>query len=183
MRICVFCGSQPGDDPAFAAQTVALAELLVEKHIGIVYGGGRTGLMGVLADRAVELGGEVIGVIPHALETREIAHPRLTKLHVVESMHARKALMAELADGFITLPGGYGTLEELCEIITWSQLGFHRKPCGLVNVAGYYDSLIAMFDSAARHGFVSAENRSLVVEAPGPETVLARVVDLIARRD
>jgi len=176
VRLCVFCGSRTGADPRFAGAAVELANVLVDRGIGIVYGGGRVGLMGVLADAARSLGGEVIGVIPRSLAQREVAHPGLSELHLVESMHDRKAFMGELASGFIALPGGFGTLEEFCEVITWSQLGLHRKPCGLLNVASYFDPLIAMFDRAVELGFISEENRKIVVEAHMPGALVEVVV-------
>jgi len=178
MRLCVFCGSQKGDDPRYAQAAVDLGKLLAERGIGIVYGGGRVGLMGILADAALAAGGEVIGVIPQSLAEREVAHSGLSELHVVGSMHDRKALMGEFAEGFIGLPGGFGTLEEFCEVITWSQLGIHRKPCGLLNVAGYFDNLIAMFDYAVAQGFISQANREIVIEAQAIETLVDRMVTL-----
>jgi uncharacterized protein (TIGR00730 family) len=140
-RVCVFCGSSPGHDPRYAASAAALARELVSRGIGVVFGGGSIGLMGVLADQALAGGGSVTGVIPHGLAARELAHRGVADMRVVPTMHARKALMAELADGFVALPGGIGTLDELFEIVTWSQLGIHRKPIGVLNVAGYYDPL------------------------------------------
>jgi uncharacterized protein (TIGR00730 family) len=172
LRLCIFCGSQTGRNPEFLSATHELAELLVARRIGVVYGGGRIGLMGHLADRVIALGGEIIGVIPQALEEREAAHRGLSELRVVGSMHTRKALMAELSAGFIALPGGFGTLEELCEAVTWVQLGIQQKPCGLVNTAGYFDPLIAMFDQAVRSGFISPANRSIALSAPTPAALL-----------
>ena len=182
MRLCVFCGSRTGQDPRFARAAVEMGTLLARREIGVVYGGGRVGLMGVLADAARAQGGEVIGVIPQSLADREVAHSGLSELHVVESMHDRKALMADLAAGFIALPGGFGTLEEFCEVITWSQLGLHRKPCGLLNVAGYFDSLIAMFDYGTSQGFISAENRTIVLEASTADEILDRMTTAIVRK-
>jgi uncharacterized protein (TIGR00730 family) len=178
LRLCVFCGSRTGDDPRFAQAAVEVGTLLARQDIGVVYGGGRVGLMGILADAALAAGGEVIGVIPQSLAEREVAHSGLTQLHVVESMHERKALMAELSAGFIALPGGFGTLEEFCEVITWSQLGIHGKPCGLLNVAGYFDHLIGMFDYAQARGFISAANRTIVIEADKPDGLIERMVQL-----
>ena len=146
MRLCVFCGSSTGLDPAFASAARLLATELATRRVEVVYGGGNVGLMGIVADAALAAGGRVIGVIPHALVTRELAHLDLTELHVVDSMHDRKAMMSRLADGFIALPGGFGTLEEFCEAVTWTQLGVHAKPCGLLNVAGFYDGLLRRFD-------------------------------------
>jgi uncharacterized protein (TIGR00730 family) len=146
---------------------------LCRQGLGLVYGGGGIGLMKVLADTVLAGGGEVIGVIPKGLTAKEAAHPGLTDLRLVGSMHERKALMADLADAFIALPGGYGTLEEFCEVLTWAQLGIHHKPCGLLNVEGYYDPLLALFDRLVREGFLNAVNRSLVVEAREPDALLA----------
>ena len=174
-RVCVFCGSSLGRNPSYREAARALARLIVERGDGIVFGGGSVGLMGALADAALAAGGTVIGVIPHALAAREVAHRGLSELRVVPSMHARKALMAELADAFVALPGGLGTLEELLEILTWAQLGIHRKPVGLLNVAGYYDPLIALVDHAAAEGFVSRENRRLVLVDEEPAALLARL--------
>ena len=174
MRICVYAGSNPGANPAYAEAAADLARLLAQRGIGIVYGGAHRGLMGILADTALEAGGEVIGVMPQALVDREIAHTGLTELHVVASMHERKALMAELADGFIALPGGAGTLEELIEIYTWSQLGLHDKPMGVLNVNGYYDGLAALLDHAQREGFLREEHRAAMHAEATPEALLAR---------
>jgi uncharacterized protein (TIGR00730 family) len=178
VRLCVFCGSKTGDDPRFTQAAVETGTLLAQRGIGVVYGGGHVGLMGVLADAARAAGGEVIGVIPQSLADREIAHSDLSQLHVVETMHERKALMAELSAGFIALPGGFGTLEEFCEVITWSQLGIHAKPCGILNVAGYFDHLIAMFDYAVKRGFISDENREIVLESQQPIELIDRMTKL-----
>ena len=156
-----------------------MGALFAERGIGLVYGGGRVGLMGLLADAARAAGGEVIGVIPQSLADREVAHTGLSELHVVESMHDRKALMGELSAGFIALPGGFGTLEEFCEVITWSQLGIHQKPCGLLNVAGYFDHLIAMFDYAVAQGFVSDQSRGIVLQAARPEEIVDRMTSVL----
>jgi uncharacterized protein (TIGR00730 family) len=160
-RVCVFCGSKPGRDGLHRRAAEEVGRLLAARGLGLVYGGGSVGLMGVLADAALAAGGEVIGVIPEALATAEVAHERLTELRVVSSMHARKALMASLADAFLTLPGGFGTLDELFEIITWAQLRIHDKPIGLLNVGGYFHPLIAFLDQAVAEGFISAANRGL----------------------
>ena len=149
-----------------------MGEALVQQGLGLVYGGGRVGLMGVVADAVMRAGGEVIGVIPDALLRREVGHAGVTDLRVVGSMHERKALMADLSDGFVAMPGGYGTFEEFCEVITWSQLGIHPKPCGLLNVAGYYAPLLAMFDHAVAEGFVRPQHRALVLEAAEPAALL-----------
>jgi uncharacterized protein (TIGR00730 family) len=171
-RLCVFCGSSCGSDPRFRDAAADLGRLLATRDIGLVFGGGSIGLMGVVADAALAAGGDVVGVIPHALAARELAHRQVADMRVVPSMHARKALMADLSDGFIALPGGLGTFEELLEIATWSQLGIHRKPLGILNVAGYYDPLVALLDGAVQAGFVSAENRRLVAFADAPGVLL-----------
>lgn len=162
-RICVFCGSSLGARPAYSAAAEQVGRHLAERGIGLVYGGGKIGLMGALADAALESGGEAVGVIPGHLVTREIGHKGLTKMYVVGSMHERKAMMADLSDGFIALPGGFGTFEEFCEVLTWSQLGLHKKPCGLLNVEGYYSPMLEMFDHAVSEGFVRGENRGIVL--------------------
>lgn len=171
-RVCVFCGSSPGVRPEYAEAARALGRALAARRVGLVYGGGRTGLMGVVADAVLEAGGEVIGVIPEALMAREVGHAGVTELHVVGSMHQRKALMAELSDAFVALPGGFGTWEEFCEVLTWSQLGLHPKPCGLLDVAGYYAPFVALVDHAVAEGFVKPTHRTLVLEATDPERML-----------
>ena len=175
MRLCVFCGSSTGLDPAFAAAARALATELGSRRIDIVYGGGNVGLMGIVADAALAAGGRVIGVIPHALVARELAHQGLTDLHIVDSMHERKALMATLSDGFIALPGGFGTLEEFCEAVTWTQLGVHVKPCGLLNVAGFYDGLLSFLEHALREEFLRPTHREIVVSDSDPAALVDRV--------
>jgi uncharacterized protein (TIGR00730 family) len=172
--ICVFCGSSAGKDPAYAEAARQLGETLAERNITLVYGGGHVGLMGVVADAALGRGGEVIGVMPKALVDREISHAGLTKLHVVSSMHERKALMSELSEGFIALPGGNGTLEEFFEVLTWAQLGEHDKPCGLLNVAGYYDPLLTVFDNMVDQEFLKRVHRNLVLTETNPQTLLDR---------
>jgi uncharacterized protein (TIGR00730 family) len=162
-RICIFCGSSSGTRPEYRVAAEEMGKELVRRNIGLVYGGGNVGLMGALADTVLQAGGEVVGVIPERLMMREVGHDGLTKLHVVRSMHERKALMADLSDAFIALPGGFGTFEEFCEIVTWAQLGLHAKPCGILNVNGYYSPLLAMFDHAVREGFLKVENRELVL--------------------
>lgn len=162
-RVCVFCGSANGTREVYVEAARALARALVRRGVGVVYGGGSVGLMGVLADAALAAGGEVVGVIPRGLASRELAHAGLTRMHVVESMHERKALMASLADGFVALPGGLGTLEETLEVLTWSQLGIHRKPVGLLNVARYWDELIRLLSHAATEGFVRRECLGLLL--------------------
>ncbi len=163
--MCVFCGARFGNDPGFARVARETGETLARRGYGLVYGGGRVGLMGVLADAALAAGGEVIGVIPSSLATAEVAHDRLTRLHVVETMHDRKALMAELSDGFIALPGGFGTMDEFCEILTWRQLGIHHKPIGLLDYDRYYDELLSLFDRMQHDGFVTASTRASFVAA------------------
>jgi uncharacterized protein (TIGR00730 family) len=172
MRLCIFCGSSPGARPDYAAATEELATLLAQRGIGVVYGGASVGLMGLLADTTLAAGGEAIGVIPAALEAKEIAHTGLSELHVVGSMHERKALMAELSDAFVALPGGSGTLEELFEVFTWSQLGLHRKACALLNVAGYYDGLASFLDHAVDERFLRAEHRAMLLCESTPAAVL-----------
>jgi hypothetical protein len=171
-RICIFCGSSSGTRPAYSDAARALAQALLRHGVGLVYGGGCVGLMGTIADAVMKGGGEVIGVIPDALVERELAHGDITELIVVRSMHERKAKMAELSDAFIAMPGGFGTFEEFCEMITWAQLGLHRKPCGILNVDGYYDPLLALFDHAVAEGFLRPANRRLVIEAKDPESLL-----------
>lgn len=173
-RVCVFCGSSAGSRPAYLQSAQATGRTLARRGLGLVYGGGSVGLMGAIADAALAAGGEVVGVIPEALQLRELAHAGLSALHVVGSMHERKARMAELADGFIALPGGMGTLEELAEILTWAQLGLHARPCGLLDVGGYYQPLIAFFDGAVAEGFLRAEHRKLLVVAEDPDVLLDR---------
>ncbi len=174
-RVCVFCGSSPGARSAYAEATAQLAGLLVAEGIGVVYGGGGVGLMGKLADAVLARTGEIIGVIPRALVQKEIGHPAVSDLRVVESMHERKATMAELADAFVALPGGLGTLEELFEVFTWSQLGLHRKPCALLNVEGYYDGVGVFLDHAVRERFLRAEHRSSLIVESEPRALLERL--------
>ena len=161
--LCVYCGSSPGLSPVHAEAARALGHCLVERGLGLVYGGGLVGLMGVLADSVLAGGGEVIGVIPQRLVDAEVAHPGLTRLEVVDSMHTRKARMAELSDAFIALPGGFGTLDELFEILTWAQLGLHGKPCGLLDVDGYFAPLLQWVDHAVAEGFVRPRHRELLM--------------------
>ncbi len=174
MRVCVYCGSSPGRDPQFVATARAFGTALARAGIGIVYGGGRVGLMGVLADAALAAGGEVIGVIPRFLEAREIAHAAVD-LRVVDSMHERKQLMAELSDAFVALPGGFGTFEEFFEIVTWVQLGLVHARCILLNARGYYDPLIALIDTAVEGGFISPHNRAIVTAYPTVDDVVAQL--------
>jgi len=175
--ICVYCGSSPGGRPEFAEGARALGRVLVERDLQLVYGGGRVGLMGIVADAVLELGGQVIGVIPKVLATRELAHPGLSQMHVVGSMHQRKALMAELSDAFVAMPGGIGTFDELFEIWTWGQLGLHRKPCGLLNVHRFYDGLVRFLDHAAAEGFLQPLHRQMLIEAACPAELLDRLAE------
>jgi uncharacterized protein (TIGR00730 family) len=172
-RICVYCGSREGDRPAYREAAETLGRLIATSGIGIVYGGASVGLMGTVADAAIDAGGEVIGIIPEALLARELGHQRLTELRVVASMHVRKAMMEQLSDGFIALPGGLGTFEELFEILTWSQLGFHDKPIGVLNVDGYYDGLLDFLDHAVAAGFVPRAQRHVLLDADEPNRLLA----------
>ena len=170
--LCVYCGSSPGFDPAYLASARRFGGLLGRQGIRLVYGGGDVGLMGAVADATLAAGGEVVGVIPQGLVDREVAHCGLTELHVTHSMHERKALMAELAEGFVALPGGLGTFEELFEIITWAQLGLHRKPIGILNEQGYYDALVAFVDHSVEAGFVRPEHRQLFCVEDNGEALL-----------
>ncbi len=167
-RICVYCGSNNGARPEYADAARELADVLVRHELGLVYGGAAVGIMGVIADRVLEQGGTVHGVIPKLLEDKEIAHQGLTRLHVVSSMHERKSMMAMLSDGFIAMPGGFGTLEELVEMLTWGQLKFHDKPCGILNVRGYFDHLLKYLDHAVAEGFLRPENREMVLHDSAP---------------
>jgi uncharacterized protein (TIGR00730 family) len=173
-RLCVFCGSSPGHDPAYSALAAQFGRTLAQRRIGVVYGGGRVGLMGALADAALAAGGEVVGVIPQMLLDREHGHRGLTQLRVVDSMHARKALMAELADGFVALPGGIGTLEEIFEVWTWAQLGMHRKPCGLLDVDGFFTPLVSFLDHVVASGFLRPASRAMLTVAASPDELLAQ---------
>jgi uncharacterized protein (TIGR00730 family) len=172
--VCVFCGANPGNRPLLADTARAMGEELARRGVTLVFGGGRVGLMGAVSAAARAAGGRVVGVIPAALQKKELAYDGgdLDELIVVRSMHERKARMAELADGFVALPGGYGTFEEICEMITWAQLGIHRKPCGLVSVDGYFDGLLAQFDRAVAEGLLKAPHRGLVVAAPDPAALI-----------
>jgi uncharacterized protein (TIGR00730 family) len=192
--ICVFCGAASGRAPTYAAAAQDLGELLAKRGIGLVYGGGNVGLMGELADAVLDAGGQAIGVIPQQLVDREIAHAGLTELHVVENLHQRKALMAELADAFLTLPGGIGTMEELFEVWSWGKLGLHSKPCGLLNVDGYFDSLRALTDQMVTEGFLEPDYREMLLIEEQPSVLLDRLAayvppgrwraaDLLASKD
>jgi uncharacterized protein (TIGR00730 family) len=174
-RICVFCGASPGARPEYAEATSELARLLVADGVGVVFGGGGVGLMGALADAVLAEGGEIIGVIPRALVDREVAHRDVSDMRVVGSMHERKALMAELAEAFVALPGGIGTLEELFEVYTWAQLGLHGKPCGLLNAEGYYDGVAAFLAHAVEERFLHQETRDLLVVERDPAALIERL--------
>lgn len=174
-RLCVFCGSSAGTDASYAAAAGQLGTAMVARNVGLVYGGGGIGLMGLVADAVLAAEGDVIGVIPRALKVRELAHPSVGDMRVFETMHERKALMAELSDAFIALPGGIGTMEEFFEVWTWGQLGVHRKPCGLLNVAGYFDPLLTLIDHMVETGFLRPAHRAMVVVQQSPERLLERL--------
>lgn len=171
-RICVFCGSSPGSRPEYVDAARRMGFAMARRGIGLVFGGGRAGLMGTVANAVLEEGGQVTGIIPHGLMVREVAHEGISELHVVDSMHERKALMASLSDAFVSLPGGMGTIEETSEILTWAQLGIHRKPCALLNIGGYYDGLLAFLDHGVAEGFIRPEHRALLVEGHDPENLI-----------
>ncbi len=170
--ICVYCGANAGVSPAYAEAARALGRALVADNLSLVYGGGNVGLMGIIADEVLRMGGEVTGVIPTALVEREVGHTGLTRQFIVKDMHERKAMMAELADGFIAMPGGMGTLEELFEMLTWSQLGIHAKPIGLLNVDGFYDGLSGFIAHASAQGFIRPQHAALMMSAPEPQALL-----------
>lgn len=170
--VCVFCGSSPGADPAYLEAAQATGEAIAARGLTLVYGGAKVGLMGAVADAALEAGGQVIGILPKALMIKEIGHPGLSRLEVVASMHERKARMAELADGFIALPGGAGTLEEIFEVWTWGQLGFHAKPTGFLNVSGYYDKLAGFLDHTVEQAFVKPVHRDMLIFRDEPQALL-----------
>ena len=174
-RICVFCGSNSGGRPEYPAAAKVMGDEIARRGMELVYGGGNVGLMGIVADAVLAGVGNVIGVIPQGLVAREVGHRGLPDLRVVGSMHERKALMAELADGFVALPGGFGTMEEFFEVLTWAQLGIHRKPCALLNVAGYYDPMIALFETFVGERFVLPEYRALVLDDTDPRRLLDRM--------
>lgn len=176
-RICVFLGSNPGASPVYLEAAKTLGRNLVDRNIGLVYGGSSVGLMGALAKTVLEHGGHVTGVIPESLKAREIAFDALPDLRVVSSMHQRKALMAELADGFIAMPGGLGTLEEFVEMLTWAQLGLHKKPCALLNTAGIFDALLHLFDHFVQQGFVAGPHRDMVLVQDDPQLLLDMMCD------
>jgi uncharacterized protein (TIGR00730 family) len=170
--ICVYCGANPGNHPQYAAAARALGQAMVAQNLALVYGGGNVGLMGIIADEVLKLGGEVTGVIPTNLVEREVGHTGLTRQFIVKDMHERKAMMASLSDGFIAMPGGMGTLEELFEMLTWSQLGIHAKPIGLLNVDGFYDGLISFIEHASAQGFVRPQHAALMMSAAEPDALL-----------
>ena len=176
--ICIYCGSSTGARPEYLEAATSLGSRLARDGKRLVYGGARVGIMGRVADAVLEGGGEVTGIIPQGLMERDLAHQGLTQLHVVATMHERKAMMAKLSDAFIALPGGIGTFEELFEILTWAQLGLHSKPCGLLNVAGYYDQLLAFLDHSVREGFLAPKHRSLLQVESDPEALLKRLENL-----
>ncbi len=181
-RVCVFCGSNPGNDPKYSVAAADLGRMLAQRGLGLVFGGGRVGLMGVAADAALAAGGEAIGVIPDALVQKELAHESLTDLRIVGSMHERKALMEKLSDGFIALPGGFGTLDELCEILTWSQLGIHAKPVAILNVGGYFDDFLRFVDRAVESGFVRASDDARLIRDSDPAALLDRLAAWVGAR-
>jgi uncharacterized protein (TIGR00730 family) len=176
-RICIYCGSSPGRRPDYAQQAERLARLLAQRGIGLVYGGATVGIMGIVADAALAAGGEVIGVIPRVLMEKELAHRGLSELHLVDSMHARKAMMVQLADGFIALPGGFGTLDELFETLTWAQLGIHQKPCALFNVDGYYDALIGFLRHSVDEQYVRPQHLRMLIVEQQIDKLLQRMID------
>jgi uncharacterized protein (TIGR00730 family) len=173
--VCIFCGTSPGHDPQYAEATRELARLLVQKGCHIIFGGGKVGLMGVLAEAAMAAGGYVIGIAPKLLMEKEIVHRGLTELHVVDTVHERKVMMTGLADAFVILPGGYGTLDELFEVLTLQQLKIHDKPCGLLNIDGFFDSLVTYLDHATARGFLSPACRSMLAVSTNPHELLARI--------
>lgn len=175
LSVCVYCGSSVGNNPVFADAARSLGRKLVEQNLSLVYGGGHVGLMGIVADAVLDAGGEVTGVIPKALMDSEVGHERLTRLFVVKDMHERKALMAEHAHGFIAMPGGIGTLEELFEALTWAQLGFHEKPVGLLNVDGFYDKLIEFLKQLTSQGFLRTEHRDLLIVQAEPDALITQL--------
>lgn len=181
-RLAVFCGSKDGASPVFREAAEKLGQALAARDIGLVYGGSRVGTMGAVADATLAAQGQAIGVLPHFLQEKELAHPGLTELHLVHSMHERKAKMSELADGFIILPGGPGTMEEFFEVFTWAQLGLHEKPCGVLNIDGYYDPLIALFDTMERQGFLIPEHRAMLIVESDPDRLLERFATYEAPR-
>jgi uncharacterized protein (TIGR00730 family) len=180
-RVCVFCGSSSGLSERYAEAARATGRAIAQRGFGLVYGGGRIGLMGQLADAALASGGEVVGVIPRPLFERELGHTGVTELRVVRTMHERKAVMADLSDAFVALPGGFGTLDEFCEVLTWAQLGLHAKPCALLNVDGYFDPLLALFRNAVKEGFLARAHGDLVKTAADPHGLLESLASEMLR--
>jgi uncharacterized protein (TIGR00730 family) len=178
-NICIYCGSSPGSAPGYTAAARRLGRVLAERGVGLVYGGGRVGLMGIVADAVLEGGGQVIGVIPEALATEEVAHNSLSELHVVADMHERKALMARRSDAFLTMPGGIGTFEEFFETLTWAVLKLHQKPIGILNVAGYFNPLLALLDHAVAEGFLRPKYLGLVITSDDPEELVTAILERI----
>ncbi len=178
-NICIYCGSSAGATPEYASAARRLGQVLADQGVGLVYGGGRVGLMGIVADTVLEGGGQVIGVIPEALATEEVAHNGLTELHVVADMHQRKALMAGRADAFLTMPGGIGTFEEFFETLSWASLKLHEKPMGILNVAGYFDPLLALLDHAAAEGFLRRKHLGLLITSDDPEALVSAMLDRV----
>ncbi len=172
--LCIYCGSSPGATPVYAQAARGLAQAMVEQDIALVYGGGNVGLMGIIADEVMRLGGQATGVIPEALLKKELGHNGLTQLHIVKDMHERKAMMADLSDGFIAMPGGVGTLEELFEVFTWAQLGFHQKPIGLLNVDGFYDGLLQFIQHMVSQRFLKGEQAEILIAEAQPADLLQR---------
>lgn len=172
-RVCVYCGSSPGFDPSYLEMARRLGEVLASRGLGLVCGGAKVGLLGELADTVLKAGGSVVGIIPKLL-AQKVAHQGLTELHVVGSMHERKEMMFELSDAFITLPGGLGTLEETLEVLTWAQLGLHEKPCGLLNVNGYFDGMLSFLEHSVAEGFIRQEHRDMILVESTPEALLGR---------
>lgn len=175
--LCIYCGSRPGTDPEFRRRATELGRLLADNEVDLVYGGASQGMMGAVADAALDAGGRVIGILPGGLASKEKAHDGLSELHIVDSMHQRKALMEKLSDGFIALPGGLGTLEELCEVTTWAQLGIHRKPVGVYNIAGYFDGFLAFMDHAVEMEFLPQKHRRLLLVDDNPRKLLGKMDD------
>ncbi len=182
MRIAIYCGSNTGNDPIFARDAAVLAEELVRNRYGVVYGGGNIGLMGIVADTVLAAGGEVIGVMPSHLTQREIAHQGITELYETESMHARKAKMIQLADAFVALPGGVGTLEELSEVLSWARIGLHAKPLAVLDTGGYYRPLLNFLDSMVTHGFITQHERALVFAEEDPQRLVRRLGEAVVTR-
>ncbi|MEQ8240051.1 MAG: TIGR00730 family Rossman fold protein [Cyclobacteriaceae bacterium] len=176
-RIAVFCGANKGNDPIYEHAAVNLTQVLFQNHVGIVFGGGKVGLMGVIADEMMRLGGEAIGVIPEKLKAMEVGHEGITELHVVDTMHQRKEMMANLSDGFIAIPGGIGTMEEIIEVFTWMQIGYHTKPCALLNVNGYFDHFIAFMDKMVEDGFLKQEQRDKMIIEEDAEWLLTKILE------